>query len=379
LRALLAGRQIEEAGSIAEALEAVTRSAIGCIVISFTPCCSDTVDLLSRLPRAHPGRSVDMPVVVIVPSDVTEEQMRDIIKNGAEEIIRESDLSARTLSFAMDKAALVSSASQQQSALDRGYLHTSENTSQLRSSELQLIYERASIGMCVLDRQLRYVRINGCLAEMNGVAIDQHIGQTIREVVPDLADTLEPLIENVFLSGKPSLNVEVSGRTKGAPSQTRTWVESWSPLYDKYNQVVAVSGLIEEITRHRRSEREAAFLASIVTSSQDAIISKDLNGIITSWNRAAETLLGYKAEEMIGRHIAVLIPSAHLKEENEIIRKIRSGEIIDHFETVRRRKDGTLIDVFLTISPLRDPREYRRRIENSPGYYRTKSHRARLA
>lgn len=98
----------------------------------------------------------------------------------------------------------------------------------------------------------------------------------------------------------------------------------------------------------------AAFLASIVESSNDAIISKDLNGIITSWNQGAERIFGYKPSEVIGRPITILIPPDHLKEEAYILGRIRSGERVEHFETVRRRKDGIELDVSLTVSPVRD-------------------------
>ncbi|WP_349962487.1 PAS domain S-box protein [Rhizobium sp. ZPR3] len=97
-----------------------------------------------------------------------------------------------------------------------------------------------------------------------------------------------------------------------------------------------------------------AFLAAIVENSDDAIISKSINGIITSWNRSAERLFGYTAEEAIGEHITIIIPEDRLLEEETIISAIRAGEKIDHYETIRRRKDGTLVEISLTASPVRD-------------------------
>lgn len=95
-------------------------------------------------------------------------------------------------------------------------------------------------------------------------------------------------------------------------------------------------------------------LADIVESSDDAIVSKNLDGIISSWNRSAERLFGYTAEEAIGRHITLIVPSDRREEEVGILEKLRRGERVDHFETVRLRKDGTKLDVSLTISPVRD-------------------------
>lgn len=103
-----------------------------------------------------------------------------------------------------------------------------------------------------------------------------------------------------------------------------------------------------------RVRQAAQQLASIVESSSDAIIGKSLEGIITTWNRGAENLYGYAAEEAIGKPITMLIPPDRLSEEPGILARIRNGELVDHFETVRRRKDGSLVDISLTISPMRD-------------------------
>src|SRR5262245_12777967 len=97
-----------------------------------------------------------------------------------------------------------------------------------------------------------------------------------------------------------------------------------------------------------------ARLAAIVSSSDDAIISKDLNGVIQSWNRGAEKVFGYTAEEAIGRNITIVIPEDRLGEETEVLARIRAGLPVDHFETIRRRKDGELINISLTVSPIRD-------------------------
>jgi len=95
-------------------------------------------------------------------------------------------------------------------------------------------------------------------------------------------------------------------------------------------------------------------LQAIVDSSEDAIISKDLNGIITSWNKGAERLFGYTADEAIGQPVTMLMPPDRIDEETGILARIRRGERVEHFETIRRRKDGRLLDISLTISPVKD-------------------------
>jgi PAS domain S-box-containing protein len=103
---------------------------------------------------------------------------------------------------------------------------------------------------------------------------------------------------------------------------------------------------------HTARDETAARLAAIVESSDDAIISKDLNGYINSWNAAAERMFGYTAAEIVGKHITTIIPVERRAEEDHVISEIRQGRRVHHFETVRCRKDGSLIDVSLTISPI---------------------------
>ncbi|MGE3651903.1 MAG: sensor histidine kinase, partial [Reyranellaceae bacterium] len=112
--------------------------------------------------------------------------------------------------------------------------------------------------------------------------------------------------------------------------------------------------MLVEIAERQGAQIEAARLAAIVSSSNDAIVSKTLDGIIVSWNAAATRILGYTAEEMIGRHITTIIPLELRQEETEIIAKLRRGERIGHFDTRRLRKDGSLVDLSITVSPVRD-------------------------
>jgi PAS domain S-box-containing protein len=118
------------------------------------------------------------------------------------------------------------------------------------------------------------------------------------------------------------------------------------------NRDITERGKIESILR--QSDLQSRFLASIVESSDDIIVSKSLDGIITSWNRCAERIFGYSADEAIGQPITIVIPEDRQSEEREILTRIRRGERIDHFETVRRRRDGSLVNVSLTVSPIKD-------------------------
>ena len=127
-----------------------------------------------------------------------------------------------------------------------------------------------------------------------------------------------------------------------------------SPLFDTDGNVTGAVNMLFDISTWSASEQATQHLAAIVESSEDAIISKDLDGTIRSWNSSAERLLGYTASEIIGKSILTIIPSDRLGEETEIITRIRKGERIEHYETVRRRKDGSLIDLSLTVSPVQN-------------------------
>jgi len=109
-----------------------------------------------------------------------------------------------------------------------------------------------------------------------------------------------------------------------------------------------------DITEQKKIEEQMMFLASIVQSSDDAIVSKNLDGIITSWNRGAERIFGYTADEAVGQPITIVIPQDRQDEERQILMRIRRGERIEHFETIRQRKHGSLIWVSLTISPVKN-------------------------
>lgn len=133
-----------------------------------------------------------------------------------------------------------------------------------------------------------------------------------------------------------------------------TVLSRWALTRDQATDAVVIMEANIDITQAEEAARANNLLAAIVDSSDDAIISKTLNGLITSWNQAAERMFGYTAEEAIGRHITLIIPPDRRDEETTIIERLKRGERIDHFETIRMRKDGTLLDISLTISPVKD-------------------------
>ena len=126
------------------------------------------------------------------------------------------------------------------------------------------------------------------------------------------------------------------------------------PMFNAEGVVVGAINMLMDVSELHQAERAMGHLAAIVRSTEDAIISKDLQGVVTSWNRAAERMFGYTAEEMIGQPVSLLIPPDRHNEEPDILERIGRGESIEHYETIRRRKNGNDFHISLTVSPLTD-------------------------
>ena len=184
-----------------------------------------------------------------------------------------------------------------------------------------------------------------------GYSAAEVMGRTIDIVVPPEIRAAEENASFRVHRGQAARHFETLALTKDG---RRVPVSvGLSPVIDPEGRLIGTSRIIRDISEQKVLEREAWRLAAIVNSSEDAIASKDLNGIVQTWNRAAERLFGYSAEEIIGRPIRLVIPADRQSEEDQVLETIRSGRSVEHFETVRQRKDGTLIDISLTVSPVR--------------------------
>jgi PAS domain S-box-containing protein len=127
-----------------------------------------------------------------------------------------------------------------------------------------------------------------------------------------------------------------------------------TPLYDESGKIAGAVNMLVDISERKESEEALLRLAAIVESSDDAIVAKNLDGIITDWNTGAERIFGYATGEVIGKPVTILIPEDRQYEETQILARLQRGERIDHYETIRRRKDGRLIHVSLTVSPIKN-------------------------
>jgi PAS domain S-box-containing protein len=230
------------------------------------------------------------------------------------------------------------------------------------SAKFEAVFNQSGIFAGIMDLQ-------GRLREVNNLAVDW-CGYT-REQVLD-----RPFSETPWWRGSEEMQARIRFATDQAASggmfreELRYWVADGSerivdfaihPIRDQSGAVVFLHPTGIDITGRkqaeaalRESEQRLRWLASIVESSDDAIVSKNLDGVITSWNTGAERVFGYAAEEVIGQPITIVIPQDRQDEERTILTRIRRGERIDHFETVRQRKHGSLIVVSLTVSPVKN-------------------------
>ena len=168
---------------------------------------------------------------------------------------------------------------------------------------------------------------------------------------PDDRERTRQAIETSLSNDTP---FDVEYRTL-APDSRFKWIRAIGRTFrDSEGRPRRFDGITLDVTERKRAEETTGLLAAIVTSSEDAIISKDLNGIITSWNEGAKRIFGYRAEEAIGKPVTMIIPPDRLHEEVDILARLRRGERIEHFETIRVHKDGSPLNISLTISPVRD-------------------------
>jgi PAS domain S-box-containing protein len=241
-----------------------------------------------------------------------------------------------------------------------------DRTAELAEANASLRYERemlritlASIGdaVVVTDTEGRVTFLNSMAQTLTGWKDEKAKGQPLETVFRIINEQTRQTVEN------PAVRALREGTIVGLANHTiliakdgaeRAIDDSAAPIRHEKRNVAGVVLVFRDVTEQRKAQRSARFLASIVESSDDAIIGKDPNGIITSWNLAAERLFGYSAAEAIGSPIAVLAPPDRADEMPAILARLKQGERIEHFDTVRRAKDGRLVPISLTVSPIND-------------------------
>jgi PAS domain S-box-containing protein len=203
--------------------------------------------------------------------------------------------------------------------------------------------------IAILDNQHRIRRVNEAMARKLGLEPGECIGKPCYEYVHGLSVPPDFCPHSRTIGDHCQHIEEVHEDRLGGD-----FVVSTTPLYDEKGQMTGSVHVSHDITQRKKAEEAQGRLSAIVENAEDAIISKDLNGVIQTWNVGAEKMFGYSAEEAIGKHVSFLVPPGHADEVPDILRRLSQGEHIEDFETVRMRKDGTIIPVSLNFSAIRD-------------------------
>jgi PAS domain S-box-containing protein len=185
-----------------------------------------------------------------------------------------------------------------------------------------------------------------------GYTAAEAVGQPIFLIIPEDLTAEENDVLARLRRGERIEHFETLRRTKDGRRVPISLTVS--PIRDAQGNIIGASKVARDITARLQSDEVRARLAAIVDSADDAIVSKTLDGTITSWNRGAEQLFGYTAAEAVGQPIFLIIPEDRRAEENDLLARLRRGERIEHFETVRQTKDGRRVPISLTVSPIRD-------------------------
>jgi PAS domain S-box-containing protein len=217
----------------------------------------------------------------------------------------------------------------------------------------------SSIGDAVIttDTQGWVNSLNPVAQNLTGWSQDEAQGQPLDQIFRIVNEPTRQPIENPALQAlREDRIVELANHTLliARDGPERVIDDSAAPIKDEQGNVLGVVLIFRDVTERRNAEQLRQHLAAVIESSDDAIVSKDLNGVIRTWNAGAQRIFGYTAEEMVGTPITRLMPPERVHEEDQILRELRSGRRVDHFETVRVRKDGRQIDVSVTISPVRN-------------------------
>jgi PAS domain S-box-containing protein len=218
--------------------------------------------------------------------------------------------------------------------------------------ELDALYHHSAIGLAVIDRDERFQRVNDRLADLLGVKNDDLINKRTAEVLPKEAAGLASAVSSALRSGNAVEHVEIELGSPGKSAEPRHLMGRVHPIRDGGGEIVAAGAVVEEVTQHRQAQYRNAHFAAVIESSGDPIVSFSTEGVIRSWNPAAERLYGFPPHEAIGRHVTEVY-MAHAREEAEkLIGRALEGETFT-IETTRMSRHAEEIAVSVTIAPIR--------------------------
>jgi PAS domain S-box-containing protein len=239
----------------------------------------------------------------------------------------------------------------------------SEATARERWEQLEQIYRTAPVGLCLVDRDLRYRFINERLAAINGLPVADHLGRTVGEVIPEIAPAIVPVYRRVLETAVPVLAVEITGKTPADPLSERSWIVSYYPVKSEDGEVVAVNTVVQDITSRKRMEqalRESEATArAYLESAAQAVLGVDGNGRIVLANAMAEETFGYSREELLGKAVETMLPEGfrgqHAAHRAGYFAEPRRRTMGAGLELFAQRKDGSSFPVDVSLSHIDTP------------------------
>ncbi len=327
--------ELEWVDRLGSGLTRLAEDKIDVVLLDLSLPDSHGLETLDKVQRQTP----DVPVIVLTHLD-NEAVAVQAVRKGAQDYL----LKGRSDGILLIRAI-------------RHAIERKQSEKAVRDSEARLraIIDTALDALIGINAQGIIIDWNPRAEVIFGWARGEALGQKLADLIipPRYREAHERGLQHFLSTGEAVVlnrSIEVAGlRRDGTEFPLELSITSI-----KRGETYVFNAFLSDITERKRAEENRIRMASIVESSEDAIIGKTLDGIVTSWNRGAERTFGYTADEVIGKLIGLLIPQDRFDEESQIIERVKQGEHVSHFETVRRRKDGTEINIALTISPIKD-------------------------
>ena len=296
-------------------------------------------------------------ISVLIPPDRLEEEPEIIARIRRGELVDHYETQRRRKDGSMVHISLVVSATKDDDGNIIGILKIARDiTLKKRADEIQ---KRMADIITLSDDGIYTKTMDGVITSWNkgaekiyGYPRSEMVGKHVSLLIPPQRFDEEPMIMDRIARGESIDHYETERVTRDGKIVNISL--SVSPVKESGERITGALIVARDITLTKRATERETWLASIINFSDDAIISKTLEGIITSWNRGAERIFGYTPDEVIGKHISILIPPGRTDEEPEIISKVSRGQYIHHYVTERMRKDGTTVNISLTVSPVKN-------------------------
>ncbi len=347
-----------DAQRLVERLSAIVDSATDAILSTDPDGIIETCNgAAARMLRYQPDEIIDQSIYLLIPPGLHHDERERFERIRKAELVE--PYQSQFLAKGGDKKSVsVSMSAIRSSAGEAVGVVLVLRDLQLRQQEerdrarLAAIVESSDDAIIAKDLNGVVTSWNTAAERMFGYTDDEIIGRSILTIIPPELQHEEPTILGEIRAGKRVEHLETQRLHKSGKKIEVSLTSS--PIRDNQGTIIGASKIVRDITSRRLADDARLRLAAIVESSDDAIISKNLDSVITSWNAGAERMFGYKPEEIVGQSVMRLMPRHLYGEEPGIIRKLRAGERIQHFETKRLRKNGEIFDVSLTVSPVKD-------------------------